>query len=92
MGIELSLGEFVSGEVVLRLVKLPDPAGIFPRRCADVDAIFGKGLELCMESGGEVSHVRKICCLRKYLLESFWGGGGLRKSGEASEVKNFLLC
>lgn len=41
MGIELGLGEFVSGEVVLRLVKLPDPAGIFPRRSADEDAIFG---------------------------------------------------
>ena len=70
MGIELGLGEFVSGEVVLRLVKLPDPAGIFPGRCADEDAIFGKGLEFYMESGGEVSHMGKIGGLRKYCLES----------------------
>ncbi len=45
MGIELCLGELVSGEVVLRLVKWTDPAGIFPRGSADEDAIFGKGLE-----------------------------------------------
>ena len=71
MGIKLGLGELVSGEVVLRLVKLPDPAGIFPRRSANEDALFGKGLELCMESDGEVSHVGQICGLSKYWVESF---------------------
>lgn len=70
MGIELCLGKLVSGEVMVRLVKLPDPAGIFPRRRADEDAIFGKRLELCVESGGEVSHVGTIGSLKKYWLES----------------------